>query len=80
MQKLIEASQKGIQKNIVWNESFKKGKVFEFKIDSIQRFVEDSKLKISWDGKAINADSKGENEVLIPGKNNFKVVDIKVII
>jgi len=76
--KLIEASQKDVSKNIVWNESFAKGKVFEFKIDSIQRFIEDSKLTISWNGNAINANSKGENDVLIPGKNNFKIVDLQV--
>ena len=78
VKKLIEASQNKIQKNIVWNESYNNGKVFEFRIDSIQRFVEDSQLKISWDGKAIKSDANGENEVLIPGKNNFKVIDIKV--
>ncbi|WP_166386786.1 alpha-2-macroglobulin family protein [Polaribacter sp. 11A2H] len=76
--KLLNASQNGTSKNIVWNESYKNGKVFEFKVDSIQRFVEDSQLAISWDGKAINAESKGENEVLIPGKNNFKVLGLKV--
>ncbi len=76
--KLIMASQQGIKKKILWNESFKKGKVFEFKIDSIKRFVEDSKLKVSWDGEVINSDSKGDNEVLIIGKNNFKVINIEV--
>ncbi|MCI2229866.1 MG2 domain-containing protein [Polaribacter sp. MSW13] len=76
--KLIKATQKGVSKKIVWNESYKHGKIFEFKIDSIQRFIEDSKLAISWNGKTINADSKGENEIVIPGKNNFKVVSLKV--
>jgi hypothetical protein len=75
---LIKASQNNEQKNVVWNESFEKGKVFEFKIDSIQRFVEDSKLTISWNGNVIKADFEGENEVLIPGKNNFKIVDVSV--
>ena len=77
--KLIKASQNGTQKNIVWDESYKEAKVFEFKIDSIKRFIEDSKLQVSWNGKPINADSKGENELLIPGKNNFKVLNVKVI-
>ena len=76
--KLIKASQNGTQKNIVWDESYKEAKVFEFKIDSIKRFIEDSKLQVSWNGKPINADSKGENELLIPGKNNFKVLSVKV--
>ena len=76
--KLLRASQRGTDKNIVWNESFKQGKVFEFKVDSIQRFVGDSKLEISWNGKSIKSDSEGENEILISGKNNFKVVNLKV--
>ncbi|WP_435413948.1 alpha-2-macroglobulin family protein [Polaribacter aestuariivivens] len=79
VKKLLKASQKEISKNIVWNESFKKSKVFEFKIDSIQRFEEDSKLKISWNGKPIKAESEGENELLIPGKNNFKVLNVSVV-
>ncbi|TXD49755.1 alpha-2-macroglobulin family protein [Polaribacter sp. IC073] len=75
---LINASQKGISKNIVWNESYEKGKIFEFKIDSIQRFVEDSKLAIIWNGDPIKSASKGKNEMIIPGKNNFKIVGLKV--
>ncbi|WP_158839434.1 alpha-2-macroglobulin family protein [Polaribacter sp. L3A8] len=76
--KLLNASHNNDSKNIVWNESYEKGKIFEFKIDSIKRSIEDSKLSISWNGKAINATSKGENEIIIPGKNNFKVVRLKV--
>ena len=76
--KLLNASQKGVQKSIVWNESFENGKVFEFKIDSIQRFDDDTKLNVSWNGESISAASKGENEIVIPGKNNFKVVGLEV--
>ncbi|QTE24326.1 alpha-2-macroglobulin family protein [Polaribacter cellanae] len=77
--KLIKASQKGVSKNIVWNETIQNGKFFEFKIDSINRFVEDSKLEVSWNGKAINADNKGENSILIAGKNNFTVASINIV-
>ena len=76
--KIITASQNNQKINIVWNESYATSKVFEFKIDSITRFVEDSKLTISWDGKPINADNKGEKEIIIPGKNNFKVLSVSV--
>ena len=76
--KLIKASQKETSKKIVWNESFENGTIFEFKIDSIQRFENDSKLNVSWNGKPINAESNGENEIVIPGKNNFKIVNIEV--
>lgn len=76
--KLLNASQNGKSKNIVWNESYTNSKVFEFKIDSIQRFEDDSKLEITWNGKAIKSASKGENKLIIPGKNNFKVLSIKI--
>ena len=76
--KLIEASQRGVDKSIVWNESFPTGKSFEFKIDSIQRYANDSKLEINWNGAIINSESKGGNEIIIPGKNNFKVVRLEV--
>lgn len=76
--KLLNASQKGTSKKIVWNESYKNSRFFEFKIDSIQRFEEDSKLEISWNGKSIEAESKGENVISITSKNNFKVLGVKV--
>tara|TARA_Y100000034_G_scaffold105927_1_gene133867 strand:- start:220535 stop:226075 length:5541 start_codon:yes stop_codon:yes gene_type:complete len=78
-QKLVTATQNESAKNIVWDDSNAQGKYFDFKIDSIQRFVEDSKLVVSWNGNAIDSNNKGENEIAIPGKDNFKIVDIKAI-
>ena len=76
--KIIKASQKGDQKAILWDESYKQAKNFQFKIDSIQRFQDDTKLLIHWDANIINASNKGENTVAIPGKNQFKVLDIRL--
>ncbi|PKH52107.1 hypothetical protein CXF68_16035 [Tenacibaculum sp. Bg11-29] len=50
-----------------------------FKIDSLERFGDDRSLNISWSGSAINSSSKGERELTITGKNNFKVLDINVV-
>ena len=77
--KLIKATQKDVSKHVVWDESNAEGKFFDFRIDSIQRFVEDSKLKINWNGTSIASNTNGENELVIPSKDNFKVVDIKAI-
>ena len=77
--KLVNASQKGKSLNIVWNEANNNTKAFEFKIDSIQRFVEDSEIDVSWNGKAIDADNSGKNVVTIPGKNNFTITKVDVI-
>lgn len=77
-QKLIKASQEGKTLNIKWEEGIEVAKSFEFKIDSIHRKIEDSKIKISWNGNSINAENKGENEIQIPGINNFKIIDVNV--
>lgn len=77
--KLIEASQNGKKLSIVFNEVEKKSKVFEFKIDSIHRKIEDSEILVKWDGSAIKSDNKGENKVTIPGINNFTVVNVNVV-
>ncbi|WP_445748924.1 alpha-2-macroglobulin family protein [Polaribacter sp.] len=76
---LIQASQKGKSKKIVWNESYQKERFFEFKIDSVQRFETQSVVSVSWDGKPIDCNLKGENDITIPGKDSFKVLSIKPV-
>ena len=39
--------------------------------------VDDSEIIIKWDGKPIKADNKGENKVIIPGINNFTIVNVQ---
>ena len=75
---LIEASQNKKKLSLKWDESIETSAIFEFKIDSIHRDVDDSKVSINWNGKSINANNKGENTITIPGINNFTVVDVKV--
>ncbi len=76
---LVEASQNGKKLALVFNELNESSKHFEFKIDSINRLVDDSKILVKWNGKAIKADNKGENTITIPGKNHFTIVDTEVI-
>jgi len=75
---LITATQDKKTLNIVWDEASEASKYFEFKIDSIKRYVEDTKVDVSWDGSAIKASNKGENFITIPGKNNFTIVEAEV--
>ena len=77
--KLVTASQNNKKLSIVWNEASENSKFFEFKIDSINRPVEDSEVLVKWDGDAINADNEGENTIAIPGKNNFTIISTKVV-
>ncbi|WP_340199487.1 alpha-2-macroglobulin family protein [Ascidiimonas sp. W6] len=76
--KLIKVNQKGKTVAVKLDEATAKGTQFYFKIDSIQRFEEDSQLDISWDGAPFSIETKGEATIKIPGKNNFTVVDVSV--
>ncbi|WP_400075451.1 alpha-2-macroglobulin family protein [Winogradskyella sp. R77965] len=77
--KLVSAKQNKKDLNLVWLEMQEPSKYFEFRIDSIKRQTEDSKIDIAWDGKAIKAKNKGENFINILGKNNFSIIETKVI-
>ena len=76
---LVNASQNGKKLKLQWNESIQHSNVFEFKIDSIHRLVEDSQILVQWNGKPINSGTSGENKMTIPGINNFTVVHVEVV-
>jgi uncharacterized protein YfaS (alpha-2-macroglobulin family) len=75
---LVTAKQDKKELNIAWLDVPQPSRYFEFRIDSIKRNIEDSKVDIRWDGKAIKAENKGENYIIIPGKNNFSIVETNV--
>ena len=76
---LVEASQNGKELKLQWNEATEHARVFEFKIDSINRLIDDSEITVKWSGNAIDADNKGENTMVIPGINNFTIVNVDVV-
>ncbi|GAA3644161.1 alpha-2-macroglobulin family protein [Flavivirga jejuensis] len=78
-EQLVKASQNGNNLNIVFNEANEKSNIFDFKIDSINRLIDDSHILVSWDGKSIDAANEGENEIIIPGINNFTITKTDVI-
>ena len=75
---LIDAEQNGKSLSIKWDDESQKGRFFSFRIDSIQRAVEDSEISVSWNGKPIKSENSGKQSITIPGQNNFKVVDVSV--
>ncbi|KAA5827561.1 hypothetical protein FPF71_01590 [Algibacter amylolyticus] len=76
---LVEATQNGKNLSIVFNEANTSSKYFEFKIDSINRKIDDDNILVKWNGKAIKASNEGENTMAIPGINNFSIVNVDVI-
>jgi uncharacterized protein YfaS (alpha-2-macroglobulin family) len=77
-QKIIEATQNSKDLKIKFDKSLSTKREFKFIIDSIQRFEDDSKITIAWDGDDVDIDQKGNVEFPIPGKNQFKVLTIEV--
>jgi uncharacterized protein YfaS (alpha-2-macroglobulin family) len=78
VKQIINATQKGKNISIKWDESIDMARSFSFKIDSIKRFVEDSKINIKWNGKPLSVQNTGEKEIKILGRNKFSVVKIDV--
>ena len=76
---LVEASQNGKPLKIHFNELNDNSKYFEFRIDSINRLVEDSEIIVKWNGTSIKADNKGQNTLAIPGINNFTIINVESI-
>jgi uncharacterized protein YfaS (alpha-2-macroglobulin family) len=75
---LVTAEQDGEKLNVKVVKEHELSRVFNFVIDSVQRKTEDSKVIIYWDGKPFKIDQKDQGEFEIPGKNNFKVIQIEV--
>ncbi|GAA4111013.1 MG2 domain-containing protein [Aquimarina addita] len=75
---LITATQKGKNVSIKFGQSIARSRQFIFRIDSIQRFEEDSEVEIEWSGDDFDIDSEGEYMLQIPGKNNFAIIGLSV--
>lgn len=76
--KLIRVYHQGKPIKPKFDGSIAEGTQFQFTIDSIQRFAEDTKLEVSWDGSDFDIESSGENVLVIPGKNNFTITGVSV--
>jgi len=78
VQQLITAKQGDKPVKVKFKETSIAQNSFEFYVDSIQRFDEDSEVKIFWNGDVLGIDQKGEVSFPIPGKNNFSIVQADI--
>lgn len=76
--KLVNASHNGKDISVTFNNQPENGTQFQFKIDSIQRFTEDSEVELVYSGKPFDIDTEGKSTIKIPGKNNFSILGIHV--
>ena len=77
-QKLLKVSQNGDDLKVTFDKATSTSTEFKFTIDKIKRFEEDSEIIIVWDGDDADIEQKGEVKYPIPGKNQFKVTEIKI--
>ena len=77
-QKLLEVAQNGDDLKVTFDKATSTATEFKFTIDKIKRFDDDSEIVIAWDGDDADIDQKGEVKFPIPGKNQFKVLHIKI--
>jgi len=75
---LVTAEQDGKKLNVKLVKENGLSRTFNFVIDSVQRKVEDSKVIIFWDGEPFDIEQTDQAEFEIPGKNNFKVIQVEV--
>lgn len=73
---VITAQQNQNSLHINWLESNEQDRFFRFKVDSIQRLVDASKVTITWDGSPIKSEQQGDVTVDISPLQEFKVLSV----
>ncbi|PZR24108.1 MAG: hypothetical protein DI539_01455 [Flavobacterium psychrophilum] len=74
--KIVTAEQEGRKLPVRFDGKAGTATEFHFIIDSIQRKVQNSKVKISWNGKDAGIDRSDSEYFEVPGKDNFKVISV----
>lgn len=75
---ILKANYDGQSKKVTFDSTDDFASTVNFKIDSLKRGDDDKPLLVTWNGASVNSDSKGERDVIITGKSNFKVLSFDV--
>jgi len=76
VESIVSATQKSKEISVRWDSL--SPTLYEFKVDSIQRFKEDTEVALTWSGKKIGIDQKGSATRTIPGLSNFTILQVNV--
>ena len=79
LSEILKANYNGKNVDVKFDTPEKLISEVHFSIDNLNRFDDDKDLTVSWNGSPIQSKSKGNREFTITGKNNFKILDVKVI-
>ena len=75
---VLQAEHQGKSLPVVWTHD-SDGKKHNFTVNGITRETYTTDLKLSWDGSKINIDAKGRQEIPIPGRDAFNILNIRVV-
>lgn len=78
VEKILSYKQDGSNLEIIWSHE-PDGFNHHFTINGIKRSKNASELLLSWSGKALGVDNTGKKIIEIPGLNDFKVTDARVV-
>ncbi|CAN5337824.1 MG2 domain-containing protein [soil metagenome] len=73
LEMVIEATQQGKKLRVTWNHDVN-GRMHTFIVDSIYRGDVESSLLINWDGKPLDIDKKGTEQLRIPSVKEFRLM------
>ncbi|MEO5910060.1 MAG: MG2 domain-containing protein, partial [Pelobium sp.] len=78
IEKLLTATYAGETKKLKWihNSTTLTSK---YTVDSLKMGSDAQKLKLSWNGKPIDSDVSGDEEIEVPAKGVFKVLNVKAV-
>ncbi|GLB48297.1 alpha-2-macroglobulin family protein [Neptunitalea lumnitzerae] len=76
--KLVRATQDNNPLKIKFETLPEEGTLFHFTIDSIKRKVENDSITIAWSGKEFGIETADTQKMLIPGKDNFTILNVSV--
>lgn len=77
IEKILSAEQDSKNLTISW-EHLEDGITHNFLIEKIERKKEKGRVNLSWNGKEINSENKGEKSIEIPPLGYFDVFDVKL--
>ncbi len=78
VRKILTATYHNKKVKIDWQHS-DNGKRHRFYLRDLARDTFASDVKLSWNGKALGIDSKGNKEITLPALNDFKIIDLRVM-
>ena len=78
VESVIKATLQDKKLAIKWSHD-NNGKKHNFIISNIQRETFATDIKLTWNGKPININTQGSQEIAVPSINEFKIIDTRVI-